>query len=509
LNPTPTFSRRTFLAGSLAAGGWAAACAARAAGAEAKSEGASAKAGGPSAGKQPNVVLILVDDWGNRSLSAFGGAVPTPHLDRLAREGMVFTHAHAAPMCAPTRDEMLTGCSRARFKGRPGADVPFFTNHLQRLGYATGMAGRWFVGSVFDPPLRGFDESCILVNGYRHWAPDVMVWGSKGAMKDLNQPPVRGRLNEWEIPLEGDARHTATRLPDRYAEHVAFDFLADFLERHRDGPFFAYYSSKLVHVPHAPTPDADPDEVAVFKAAFAGIYNRHMKGLREAVVREAKRRGVRLPGHKAYRNKGIAYLDQMVGRLVAELEALGLRENTLILFTSDNGNSGVDPVREGVETLPGRKGDSREGGTRVPFVANWPGHVEPGSTCDDLVHVQDLGPTLLDLAGGRMPADRPCDGSSFAPQLLGRKGEPREYVVGWGAHPNLWVDRVAEELERPDLKPFKLVWVHGHRYKLYNDGRFYDLRKDLAETDRIPPGEGSPEAERTRRRFQAILDEYK
>jgi arylsulfatase A len=493
------FSRRTFLAGSLAAGGWAVTHAAADVFAAAKD----------GAGGKPNVLLILADDIGDRSLSAFGGSVPTPHLDRLAREGMVFTHAHAAPMCAPTRDEMLTGCSRARFKGRPGADVPFFTNHLQRLGYTTATAGKWFVGSVFDPPRRGFSESCILVNGYRHWAPDVMVWGSGGLMKDLNQPPVEGRLNEWEIPLDGDARHKATRLPDRYAEHVAVDFVCDFLERHRAGPFFAYYSAKLVHVPHAPTPEADPGAIGVFKAAFAGIYNRHMEGLREAVEREAKRRGVTRPSDKTYRNRGIAYLDKMVGRLIAKLQDLGLRENTLVLFTSDNGNSGVDPVREGVEVLPGRKGDSREGGTRVPFIAHWPGRIRPGTTCDDLVHVQDLGPTLLDLAGGAMPADRPCDGRSFAPQLLGRKGEPRDYVVGWGAHPNLWVKRVAKELGKPDLKPFKLVWVHGHRYKLYNDGRFYDLEDDLAETRRIPPGEGSPEAEAARKRFQAILDEYK
>ena len=114
----------------------------------------------------PNIVLILTDDLGDRSLSCFGGTVSTPNLDRLAREGMVFRNAHAAPMCAPTRDEMFTGISRARFKGRPGIETPFFTNRLQQLGYRTGMAGKWFVGSVFDPPRRGFDEACIMVNGY-------------------------------------------------------------------------------------------------------------------------------------------------------------------------------------------------------------------------------------------------------------------------------------------------------------------------------------------------------
>ena len=136
---------------------------------------------------RPNAVLILVDDLGNRCLSCFGGAVPTPNLDRLARGGMVFRNAHAAPMCAPTRDEMFTGLSRAG-RGRPDASVPFLTNDLQKAGYATGMAGKWFVGSVFDPPRRGFDEACIMVNGYRHWAPDIMVFGSGGMFQEWNQP---------------------------------------------------------------------------------------------------------------------------------------------------------------------------------------------------------------------------------------------------------------------------------------------------------------------------------
>jgi arylsulfatase A-like enzyme len=112
----------------------------------------------PQPAARPNILLILADDLGNRSLSCFGGTVPTPNLDRLAKEDMVFHQCHAAPICTPTRDEMMTGMSRARFGGRPGLETPFFTNLLQRQGYATCIAGKWFVGSVFDPPRRGFDE---------------------------------------------------------------------------------------------------------------------------------------------------------------------------------------------------------------------------------------------------------------------------------------------------------------------------------------------------------------
>ena len=313
---------------------------------------------------KPNIVLILADDLGNRSMSCFGGTVPTPNLDRLTREGMVFDNAHAAPMCAPTRDEMFTGYSRARLGGRPGLETPFFTNLLQKEGYCTGMAGKWFVGSVFDPPRRGFDEACIMVNGYRHWAPDIMVFGSGGMFQELNQPPVKGRLNEWEIPLEGDARHKATCLREQYSEDVQVDFLCDFIDRHKNEPFFAYYSSKLAHVPPAPTPDGDADEIDIYRKAFAHSHDRDLSKLQPFIEAEIQRRGVKAPAHREYRNDAIAYLDNSVGRLLAHVDEAGLSENTVVVFLSDNGNSAIDPLPEGAERVPGRKGDSREGGTQ-------------------------------------------------------------------------------------------------------------------------------------------------
>jgi arylsulfatase A len=196
----------------------------------------------------------------------------------------------------------------------------------------------------------------------------------------------------------------------------------------------------------------------------------------------------------------------MVGRLLTKLDELGLRKDTLVLFASDNGNSALDPLLEGATRLPGRKGDSLEGGTRIPLLARWPRAVKPGSACDDLVHVQDFLPTFLDLAGGKPPEGTACDGRSFAPQLLGRKGEPRDYFYGCGAHPSIWFKRVAAELGTPDMEPYRLFWVRGLRYKLYNDGRFYDLQQDLAETSRILPGKGTQEAEAARARLKAILD---
>ncbi len=454
----------------------------------------------------PNILLILVDDLGNRSLSCFGSTVPTPNMDRLANGGMVFTNAHAAPMCAPTRDEMFTGLPRAG-RARPGADVPFFTNHLQKLGYTNGMAGKWFVGRVFDPRLRGFDEACIMVNGYRHWAPDIMVWGSGGMFRELNQPPVEGRLNEWEISLDKSERHHAMRLADRYAEDVAVDFLSDFMQRSKDNPFFAYYSSKLTHVPHAANPDSDPYAVEAFRQAFGRAYDRNLQGVTDAARRNLGNKSTKTASHEDYRKQGIAYIDKMVGRLMVKLDELNLRGNTIVLVTSDNGNSALDPLPEGAERLPGRKGDSREGGTRVPLIVSWPGKVRPGSKCHDLVHVQDFLPTFVEIAGGSpTDADR-CDGHSFLPQLLGRKGNARQWFIGTGAHPSIWLERVAEELGKPDLEAYRLVWVQGTKYKLYNDGRFYNLEKDLAESHHIASGQAGPEGERIRRQFQQILIE--
>ena len=460
------------------------------------------------AASKPNIVLILADDLGDRSLSCFGATVPTPNLDRLAREGMVFENAHAAPMCAPTRDEMFTGMSRARFKGRPGLETPFFTNLLKQEGYRTGMAGKWFVGSAFDPPRRGFDEACVMVNGYRHWAPDIMVFGSEGLFRELNQPPVEGRLNEWEVPMDGDVCHKATCLPDRYSEDVQVDFLCDFITRYQDRPFLAYYSSKLAHVPQAPTPDCDSDAIDIYRKAFAHDHDRNLRKLQPFIEGEMRRRGVQGSALREYRNDAIAYLDKSVGRLLKHVDRLGLREKTMVVFLSDNGNSAIDPLPEGAKRTPGRKGDSRDGGTRVPLLVRWPEHISPGSRCRDLVHVQDFLPTFVELAGGELDNDNAYDGRSFAPQLLGEKGTPRSFFVGRGAHPSVWLDRVQSELGRPTLESWKMVWVHGIRYKLYDDGRFYDLDVDPEESQRILPGKGSVEAEAMRRGFQTILAQY-
>jgi arylsulfatase A-like enzyme len=142
----------------------------------------------------------------------------------------------------------------------------------------------------------------------------------------------------------------------------------------------------------------------------------------------------------------------------------------------------------------------------VPLVVNWPNKIKPGSHCDDMVHVQDFLPTFLDLAGGQPPKGEEFDGRSFAPQLFGNKGIPREWFIGSGAHPSVWLKRVQQEVSDPALKAYPLHWVRGLRYKLYNDGRFYDLQNDWPEARQIKPGTGGQEAEAARIQFQAILD---
>ncbi len=466
---------------------------------------AAPEAPGTPAPPRPNILLILADDAGANSLGCLGGAVPTPHLDRLAAGGMTFSRCHAAPMCAPTRDEMMTGKTRLRLGGRPGTEVLFFTNLLQKAGYANAIAGKWFVGDApsFNPPRRGYDEACILVNGYRHWSPDVMVWGSRGLLRELNQPASTGKLNEWQVPVGGGPGR-ATRLAERYAEDVAADFLCDFMERRREGPFFAFYSAKLVHVPQAPTPDAGPEVAAVCREAFARFEAKGDFNVEAAIRDGAKRRGLSLPGEE--RQESMRYLDKTAGRLIAKLDELKIREKTLVLFTSDNGNSETDPVRDGVRRVPGKKGDSRDGGTLVPLVANWPGTISPGSRCDNLVHVQDFLPTFAELAGAELPEGETFDGLSFAPPLLGRPGRPREWFIGSGAHPSVWLERVRKDFGNPALESYALRWVRGLRWKLYGDGRFYDLEEDPAEERPVRPGTGSPEAEQARKRFQEVLD---
>ena len=336
--------------------------------------------------RQPNVILILIDDMGWRDVGFMGNSfVETPALDALARGGLVFTQAYAsAPNCAPTRACLMSGQVTPRHgvytvvdpRQPPGSpwhkllaaesnsdlatEVVTIPEALGGAGYATAFFGMWNLGrgrrGPTTPGGQGFET--------------VVFPENLGFAKDAYHDNAGNYLSD--------------RLTDE---------LLAFVEKERDRPFFVFYADHAVHAPYDPPAD------------LVGKYER--KGERD-------RRD-----HAAYAAT-IEGVDRNVARIVATLDRLGLREETIVVFTSDNGGT-----PQFTPPLRGSKGQLYEGGIRVPMVVSWPGRVKPGST-DLPVATVDLYPTLLDLCRAAAPPAQPLDGTSLAGFLAGEAPPERE-----------------------------------------------------------------------------------
>lgn len=374
--------------------------------------------------RRPNIVLILADDLGYETLGANGGtSYHTPVLDHLAASGARFTRCYAQPLCTPTRVQLMTGLSNARNYVAFGTIDPqavTFGHVLRDAGYATCVAGKWQLGRDRDLPRRlGFDECCLWQHtrrGPRYANPGLEI---EGVEKDY---------------------HGGEYGPDIVSDHAL-----DFIARNAARPFFLYYPMMLPHDPFQPTPDSrdwDPDA-----------------------------RGEQVHRSVEHFADMVAYMDKLVGRLVATLESTGVRDRTLILFLGDNGTArGVRSRLNGREVVGG-KGTTTTAGMHVPLVANWPGRISAGTVCDDLVDTTDFLPTIAAAAGVHDPRLEGLDGRSYLPQLLGRRGTPRAWIYSWYAPRQSG----ARAKERP------VEFAFDARFKRYRDGRFFDLAADPAE----------------------------
>jgi arylsulfatase A len=411
-------------------------------------------------GQRPNVVLMVADDLGRECLGSYGGTSwQTPHLDALAAGGTRFAHCYATPWCSPSRVELLTGKYGFRNYGAWGEldvtrDVTF-AQLLRQAGYATAIAGKWQLCNFDDPANvdhprgAGFEESCLWF-GFARDPSGVYRYTSK----------------YWDPWILQNGRRR-TDLAGRYGPDVCRDFLVDFMRRHADRPFLAMHSMLLPHPPFDATP-------------HSGVLDRALAGLPS---------GVRSSFSQRFFGEHLAYLDFCVGRIVAALEELGLRERTLVLFTSDNGTPRMIESRMGERVVPGGKGLMTDVGARVPLLAHWPGSVPAGRVCEDLVDLSDFLPTFVELGGGRLPPAEVFDGRSFLTQLRGEAGRPREWIY-YQSDPEYGMDRA----------------VRTREWKLLASGPLYHLSEDPWEERPIPAGAGPPDAERARERLQALLD---
>jgi len=397
---------------------------------------------------RPNVILIMADDIGAECLGSYGSTIYTsPNLDRMAEEGVRFNNAYATPLCTPTRVMIMSGLypNRTGFKAliskepktRMPAEIKTFGHCFRDAGYRTAIAGKWQLGQ-FDvypaqPVEHGFDEYCMWTWQYkgkktsRYYAPHIYENGRfiSGTEKDYG--------------------------PDYYSK-----FVLDFIDRNKDKPFFIYYPMALVHSPFVHPPRLE--ELA--RSKFTDDLPKSTVAF----------------GHM------ITYMDDIIGKIITRLKDHGIDENTLVIFTGDNGTHKSITSRLPGLDVKGGKGSMTEAGCRVPFLVWWPGNISP-AVRDEFFCLVDILPTITSLAGIKVSRD--LDGMDLSHNLLGKNGKDREHVL---------------------MSFKKWFFVRDKRFRLHEDGRLYDIpvtsdRERYSETVITQPEHESP-----RQRLQKILD---
>lgn len=422
-------------------------------------EGQTTRPAEPSAAaKRPNIVFILADDLGYTDVGCYGSKYyQTPNIDRLAAQGIRFTSGHTCGAnCAPSRAALMSGqygprtgvytvgsIDRFDWRSRPLRPVDNVTElplekitiakALKDAGYATAMFGKWHLGNAapYHPSYRGFDEAIVSAGVHFNFKTEPKV----------------------DYP------------PGTYLADFLTDKAVDFIRRHKDGPFFVYLPHFAVHAPH----EAKPELIARFKGK-PPVGGHHD------------------PAYAAM----IVSVDESVGRIVALLDELKLADNTLVIFSSDNGGVG-GYEREGLThagtitdnaPLRGGKGMFYEGGIRVPYIFRWPGGVPAGKVCDQAINGVDLYPTLLELAGVKPPPNYTLDGESYLSLLTsGGKATLNRDTIYWhfpgylGAGQDEWRTLPVGVVRSGDWKLMEF----------FEDGRLelYNLREDLSEKNNL------------------------
>ena len=396
--------------------------------------------------ERPNIVMIMADDLGHECIGAHGGtSYKTPNLDKMAAEGVLFRHCYSQPICTPSRVKLMTGLYNVRNYAKFGfleTSQRTFGNILSDAGYKTCIVGKWQLGKDKALPKHfGFDEHCLwqlFRRPSRYPSPGLEV---NGVAKDYRPG---------------------------YGPDVVTEYALDFIERNKDGSFLLYYPMILTHCPFEPTPDSpewDPTS----------------------------------PGSKTYKGNAkyfgdmVTYMDKIVGKILAKLDETGIRENTLVLFTGDNGTDEPVVSMMGDRKVVGAKGQTIDGGTHVPMIVQWKGKSAVGQVCDDLVDFSDYLPTMCEAAGVTPSSTPKLDGQSFLPQVLGEKGSPRDWIYIWYARNG---GRKGKEFTR------------NARYKLYRSGKFFDVQEDTLETSPLDTEELSDSVLATHKMLKEALDRY-
>lgn len=372
--------------------------------------------------EKTNIILFMTDDMGIECLSTYGAETySTPVLDKLAKEGIKFNHCYSQPLCTPSRVKIMTGRYNFRnytqFKHLDPSQMTI--GHVAKsAGYQTAVCGKWQLGAEQDGSFAktyGFDEHCL-------WYFNQKNFGSRYLHPKLV-------LNDKSIHEKG-----------KYGPDVVNDFALQFIEKNKERPFLLYYPMILPHFPFEATPDSedwDPDASKQKK-------------------------------NKKYYVDMVQYADKLVGKVLAKVEALGLGDNTLIMFTSDNGTYRSLHSRWRGLDYAGGKGRLDNTGCHVPLIIRWNKVVMPGQVSNDLIDFSDFFASIQELTGGNGPEGYKIDGHSFLPRLKGDSNyRPRSFTYchydpKWGT---------------PETGQF----ARTQNYKVYGGGSIYHMADDYFE----------------------------
>ncbi len=437
---------------------------------------------------KPNIILVMADDLGYRELGSYGQKlIKTPHLDQLASEGMRFTRNYSGnAVCAPSRCVLMTGQhpghayirNNSELKPEGQGPIPDSTitmaEVLADLGYQTGAFGKWGLGgpgSEGDPVFQGFDRF-FGYNCQRHahsYYPNYL-WSNDKRITLNNVPPVPGHADlangtDPTDPRSYDIFKGKDYAPDRINQQAI-----NFIRENKDNPFFLYYPTVIPHVAlHVPDEELKPylelgwkDPPFVRDGGYG--YTPHFTP-------------------RAAYAAMITRMDRYIGNVLETVEELGLSDNTIVIFTSDNGTTHLKKEVDydffnSVGELRGLKGSLYEGGIRVPLLVKWPKKIKAGSRSHVVTGLEDWMPTLLDLIGASGNLPEGVDGISIASALFGAKQPKREFLYrefsGYGGQQAVWMGDwkgIRQKMLRNNPNPLKI--------------ELYNLRKDPSESNDV------------------------
>ena len=408
--------------------------------------------------RPPNIILIMADDLGFECINSYGGtSYDTPNLSILAESGLQFKNCHSQPLCTPSRVKLMTGKSNKKNYKEFGILDPnekTFSQILRKKGYATMIAGKWQLGKIDTLPKHfGFDEH--------------LLW----QLSDTGRDSI-GRDKRYVNPVLKQNGVLYEKNEGKYSTDMIVEYINDFMDRKKKQPFLVYYPMILTHCPFDPTPnskDWDPNDMG----------------------------SMTYKGNAKYFKDMVNYMDYSIGRIVKKIEKLGLRKNTIILFTGDNGtDKPIVSMMDNISVIGG-KGQTTDYGTHVPLIVNWKGTVKSNSKSESLIDFSDFFPTICDLANIALDSAMDLDGISFYPELVGKTGPKRKWIHSW-YNRNGGLNPLVSSQE----------WVRNESYKMYVGDKFYNIKEDPYEKNNISFFEMSDQEKKIREEFLEVLNSY-